>query len=470
MLTRAVLALFLWGAASPAWSQDILSLDGLLAHVDSAYPKLLGAAAERDLASAKRLSKQGAFDPTVALGVESQRYNSSSSRGKASRFSGTTLEWEGLTQDGAKWRVGRIANVGSVKSPASSAGSAGTYFAEVKFPLLRSQGVNEKSVALAQARLGESVAEQERLSVLRDVYREAGLAYYKWCGGVAKRDVARKLLAVAEQRLRGIYREIELEQRAKIEGVEAEAEVDLRRASLAAAERAAEEAALKLDKFLWDRRTARALSPTALPRPKLTSDDAAREAERMAVERRPELSQLARESETARLDGDLARNDRRIALDLVLAPGRDLGTNGIGETLKAGFTASLPLYQRDAKGREEAARLKQIKLAQAQELERRAAELEVRDAVSAANRAYERFLAASANLDRTEQVETGELKLFRAGASDLFRVNLRERATAESASRLIDVQVDWVQAKLSLLAATMELMGEERDVALSGLR
>jgi outer membrane protein len=433
-----------------------LTLAELLAQLETSYPKLLGGAAERDGASAKRLSKQGAFDPSVGASIESQRFNSSSTRGKAQNGSGAGLELEGATEQGLKYRIGRVQNAGAVKSPGSSTGSAGTFFAEVKLPLLRGSGFNEKSVALGQARLGESVAQLTLARLRQDVFLETAQAFIKWTANRRKAEVARKLLGVAEVRLTGIREEIRLQQRAPIEGTEAEAEVELRRERLASAERGVDEARLKLQKYLWDDARLQGSTPEPLMRPAPITEDEAKTAEVRALELRPELRLLNLESDFVRLDGDLARGDRRWQLDIVLAPGRDLGNNGIGSTLKAGISASVPLYQRDARGREELARLKAVKLSQEKDLQLRIISLEVRDAVSAIDRAYERFLAAEANLRKTKDVEDGEITLFRAGASTLFLVNQRERATAESESRLIDSQLDHALARQALRAASME--------------
>lgn len=429
-----------------------------IAQLETRYPKLLGAQAERESASAKRLSKQGAFDPSLSASVQTQRFNSSASRGKAQTGSGTVLEIEGASPQGLKYRVGRIENDGAVKSPLSSTGSGGTYFAEVKLPLLRGAGLNEKSVALQQARLGESSASLALSTLRQNALFDGATAYVKWAGAGRKQEVISRLLTLAEMRLKGIREEVRLRQRARIEETEAEAEVALRRERLAQAERGLDEARLKLEKFVWDETRLAERSAEPLARPAPVTEPEAAEALRQALERRPEPQALGLERAALRLSEGLARNDRRWQLDLVFAPGRDLGAAGIGNTLKAGIAASLPLNgQREARGREDEARLKGVKLEQERVLLERTISLEVRDAVSAVNRARERFLAAEESLRRTREVEAGEQMLFRAGVGTLFLVNQRERATAEAESRLIDAQVEAEQARLILLAVTMQL-------------
>ena len=85
----------------------------------------------------------------------------------------------------------------------------------------------------------------------------------------------------------------------------------------------------------------------------------------------------------------------------------------------------------------------------------RTIELEVRDASSALQRSHERFLAAQERYEKTKKVEEGELKLFQAGLGTLFLVNQREQATAEALSLLVDIQVEYEQARAAFRAAQM---------------
>ena len=130
----------------------ILPLESFLSQVELRFPKLIGAEAERLAVTAKRQTKQGAFDPQVTLGTESLRYNSASTRGKASAGVSNELGIEVATPQGLKLATGRSWNAGGVKSPDSATGSDGSYFLYAKLPLARGGGINEKLVGLAQAR------------------------------------------------------------------------------------------------------------------------------------------------------------------------------------------------------------------------------------------------------------------------------------------------------------------------------
>lgn len=432
-----------------------LSLDHLLTQVEQRFPKLIGAEAERQAVSAKRQAKEGAFDPQISVGTESLRYNSASSRGKAAVGANNEIGVEVATPYGVKLAAGRNWNDGSVKSPNSATGSEGSYFLYMRYPLARGAGINEKAAGLSQARLAEPAATVSLAGLRQSTLLEAAQAYYDWAGTVQKLQIAQKLLEVGIFRATGLKKELDKGLQAAITITEAEAEVERRRANQIKAQRDVEKAALKLSKFTWDGTDPRTLTPMALELPTPLAPQALPEALARAQEQRPELKLVALQTEIVRIDGRLAQNDLKPSVDFVFSPGADLGDKSVGGTYKFGVTASIPLFQNDAKGRREEARQKEQKLTREAELLQRTIELEVRDATSALQRAHERFIAAQERYEKTKKVEEGELKLFQAGLGTLFLVNQREQATAEAASLVIDIQVEYAQAQAAFRAAQM---------------
>jgi outer membrane protein len=113
-----------------------LTLEEVLQQVETHHPKLRGAQAERELASAKRLEKQGAFDPVINFGTGFLQYNSTSKRGSALNASANDVELEYLTRSGIKIFAGSRYNYGTIKSPLSSTGDGGEYYIGIKVPLM----------------------------------------------------------------------------------------------------------------------------------------------------------------------------------------------------------------------------------------------------------------------------------------------------------------------------------------------
>jgi len=440
-----------------------LTLSGVLSRVQAAYPKVKGILQERQGAAGKLREKQGAFDTTVSVGLEYLSYNSSSIRGNNAEASLSTATVEMAMRSGARLIVGRDANSGLVKSPISSSGSDGTIYAGIKVPLLRGAGVNEKSIAELQAKLGLPLADAAITQVIVASKAAAGGAYWEWVAAGRKRKVAGELLTLASLRAKQIAREVELEALPRIAITEAEQEVRRREAALNKADRDIQKAAIKLAGYLWQDDGTPLPPPTIeqlpseMPVPAFLKDARLQSSREGALAKRPEILAIAVQLTTVGLDERLALNDSRPDLSVVLQPGQDMGRLGIGETLKAGINFSVPVGRWDASGRRDATRAKAVKLTQDRELIKRQVLLEVDDAWSAINAAVERFQATDAEVSLAKQLEEGERKRFAAGDSTLFLVNQRERATAEALGRLIDIQLEYQQALIALDAASIAL-------------
>jgi outer membrane protein TolC len=127
--------------------------------------------------------------------------------------------------------------------------------------------------------------------------------------------------------------------------------------------------------------------------------------------------------------------------------------------MKAGVFYTIPLRQNSADGRINAIKSKLQKLDLEYKQLERAVQIEVNDALSALAQTEKRVGAAVEEVAANLAVEDGEKIKFLEGASTLFLVNQRERARAESESRLIEVKVELQLARLALLASTAQLGG-----------
>lgn len=446
----------------PPQQLPVLVLDELLAQVEAWHPKLRGADVNRRVASAKRLEKQGAFDPVLSFGSGFLQYNSTSAPGKLSSTTVSEFSADWLTRSGMKFSAGTRLNRGNVKSPLSFTGSTGEYFAEIRIPFLRGARMNEKLAAERQALLGEPLADTEYSETRLDLLLKAANAYWDWVAAGRALGVARDLLDLAKFRAEAVAERARAGDLPQIDTVEADLEVQRRQGMLVKADRDLQKAAFKLSLFMW---TPTGLPapipqsgnvPASTPPPVLFTDDRAVAGQRLALERRPEVRAIGIEQQITDVDLDLARNQRLPGIDLTFGPGRDTGENSIGYTLKAGLTFTLPLRQRTADGRIAAASLKLQKLELDLANERQRILTEVNDAVSAINTTYDRFRAAEEEVRLARLLEEGERTRFSLGDSTLFLVNQRERATAEARVKLIEIQAEYEQAVAAFRAATVQ--------------
>lgn len=446
--------------------QQILTLDEVLNIVESHHPKLRGAGVNQQIASAKRLEKQGAFDPIFSTGADYLRFNtefdSKTLRGKAATTRLADASVEMLTRSGVKVSGGTRFNLGKVKAPLSPTGEGGEYFLEIKMPLLRGWRINEKSAAERQALLGEPLAEADYQGTRLELLLKAATNYWDWVSAKQKLDVARNLLTLAEFRSKAVRDRVAAGDLPRIDADEADLEVQRRQGGIIKADRDLQKAAFKLSVYLWlpngdpapvPQETS---SPASIAPPMLFSNDRAESGTRSALNRRPELRALSINQDINQVDLELAKNQRKPAVDLAFSPGRDAGFGGIGNTVKASINFTLPLRQRTADGRIAAASLKMQKLGLDLANERQRITTEVLDAVSAINTTYDRYRAAQIEVELAIKLEEGEREKFRLGDSTLFLVNQRERATAEARVKLIEIQAEYEQAVATFKAATVQ--------------
>jgi outer membrane protein TolC len=444
-------------------SSGPITLDSVLARVEQNHPKVRGAELTRQIAGAKVQEKLGAFDPQLGVETAYQRYNSSSSPGKPLDYVSNGIVVARQDPSGIKWEGGWLNTQGFPKSPASSTGDVGEFFVQAKVPFLRGAGINDKAIAVEQARLFERQAQEDLRVIKLLTLLDAGAAFLQWNVAVMQWRILKENEQLAIERAAQVASRVKAGDLAAIDQVEAEGEVLKRRELTLKAEREAQKGALKLALYLWasDGRPESVPSPEqapeTLPEIKRLTTDQVYELQLLALTQRPELRKLDLDRSVVSLDKDLAENDRLPQLDLTLRPGYDAGGQGVGFTMKAGLELVIPLGTRGPDGRRQAAVLKLEKLDLDQvELVRRIL-VQVQDAASEAEAAAIRLEQAQAVYQQAKTLEQAERTKFRLGDSTLLVVNIRERATLEAALKVLDLRYENAQAQLLIDAVVGEL-------------
>ncbi len=451
-------------SAPPAPDQPFvptLTLREVIERVEKFHPKLQSVRVERQAADAKLLEKQGAFDPVVNFNSEILRYNSTTERGKlgAAYQNDVSVEW--ATRSGIKYFAGARYNFGQVKSPNSFTGTGGEYFAGVALPMLRNRGINAKAIAETSARINTEIADTNTGETRLDLIEKAANDYWKWTANKQKLDISRDLFELSKQRAEQVRGRVAAGDLPPIDQTEANQEIQRRMGALVQAERSLQEAALKLSLSLWTPEgdtivPVAAQAPARFSEPLELSDSIIADGIARAIAARPELQRVELNVRVAELDSRLARNNRRPALDLYVAPGRDTGAFAVGTTMKFGATVALPLRTREADGQLAGAELKLQKLRLETQIERARISTEVRDQASAANALHNRYLLALQELELARALEIGERTRYELGDSTLFLVNQRERHAAEAAAKIVDIRAEYEQALATFKIATLQ--------------
>lgn len=453
------------GAAPEPAGGAALTLDDVLQAADRAYPSLAAAQADLEAADAEALSAAGGFDPVAkargylippSLGPYPQVRVDSAVEGA---IPGTPVTLFG------GYRIGQ---------PLSSTGiqtyyreretyPAGELRAGISAPLLRNLLIDRRRASISRAALGQDGARQAQTLQRIEVTRLAALRYWEWVAAGRRREVARSLLAIAEDRDRQLAVRVKTGDVPFFDQQDNLRAVAQRRSLLVQTQRAVEQASFELALFLRDGDGAPtqpldAQLPASFPEPLPSFGDEATLDE--ALSRRPDVQRLVVQQRQQEIDLSLARNQLWPALDMGVVFSQDLGRNaGTADPklnvpeLELFAILEVPLLYRLPMGRVRAAEAGLAKVAAQLRLARDRVAADVKDARSALEAARARVILARQEVDVARKLEAGERQKFALGDSTLLFVNLRETQSAEASLREIDSLQDYHRAVALFRAA-----------------
>lgn len=415
-----------------------LTLEAVVHSALESFPQVLAQHQRIKMAAGEKLSAEGGFDTIVKM------YSRSSLAGKYQNENVDVGFEQPTDLGGASFFGGYRRGVGRypVYEGKSETASDGEVRAGVLIPLWRNRSIDRRRATLAQAELGQLVANHEYDQLLLDLERQASLRYWDWVLAGRRLAIARSLLDVARQRNLGLKARITQGDLPKVDAVENQRAVVEREERTVAAERALEQAAIQLSLYL---RTpdGEPLKPSvedlppgfpkATPHPHPNTERLIDE----ALGHRPEIRRLEAQIQQAEIERELAKNQKLPGVDLTLSGAQDFGVSDSPlvnrSEFYAGVIIDMPVQQRVAEGREmtSEANLERLKV------ERRLLEdriqNEIRDAISAIKASDRRVGLAAEQRQLAVQLEEGEKTRYDLGDSNLMLVNLRELATGDSA-------------------------------------
>lgn len=444
-----------------------LSLDQVLAAVRGHSPLVLAALEERARAEAELQSAEGGFDLTLkGKGATVAEGTYPNERGSL------TLE-QPLRAGGIRLLGGYRIGTGTFADYDDGArtNAGGELLAGLSIPLLQGRQVDRRRVAEWRALLEVERASPLVEGKLVELELKAAEAYWKWVAAGRKRALAQSLLELAEQRRRQVEVAVAEGQLAPIAATDNQRNIVDRTAKRIASERELERAGVALSLFLRDAGGAPlaprpAQLPAEFPEPRgpesvLLHDDLER-----AAASRPDLRERVLALEQLELEAELAENSTLPDLDLQLLASQDLGaatdaydSRGPFEW-KAGFTLSVPLQRRAARGKLEALEAKLRKGRRELQFAQERASAEVIQARSLLEQAWEQLAQTRENVRLAELLVDAERIQVEAGASDLFRLNLREQQLTLAVLGRIEVTEAYYRA-VARYRASLGLLGPE---------
>ncbi len=429
--------------------------------VDAFYPQIGAADARRRIASARRLEVQGVFDPTLTT-LNGYAWMQNTSRfAELKKVLYNQPVFELPLRNGIRLLSTYRFNPRSAQSPYIETGKGGEWAGGVMVPLARGLWINERNINEKIAKIGEPLATQTFTQTRLDLLLRASLSYWNWVGTQRKMQVARRLVQLSTILVDAASRRAAQGDLPRIEVTEAEEDFQRRKADQIAVELEFKKATYDLAVFLFDAQgnpmpfLDEFNVPRDWPTPQEYSDEQLKNSVNQAVAKRPELRRIALQKDQQHAQLKLAKNDILPQADALYTQGYDTGGSGIGNVFRAQVQFSQPLYMRAARGRIKSARFGLEALENELRAERQRIIADVMTAGAAINAAHQRFLAVTTQAQKSEQVYQGERKRFEYGDSTVFLVTQRERQLFDAKIRLIDTQIEYLQAMARMQALTV---------------
>ncbi len=466
---RLALATLLVGTPWIADAQDkepnALALEEVLAASHRHYPGILKSLAARRAAGGKALEAEGAFDLVFSADGFSR---------VGGFYDGTALEGvakQPLRPLGASLYAGYKISEGDfpIYEDENFTNTGGAVKLGLLFSLLRDRDIDKRRYAELDAELDMREAEFDVLVTKVGVQRRALMAYWRWVAAGRQLAVYEDLLRIAIERQDGLEEQVRRGARAQIFLTENRQNITRRQSLVTSAGRSVERAANNLSLYYRDGQ-GRPVVPSImrLPDPEDTTgagvfdlDSATAASEALA--RRPELELLRIAIERERNRIVLTENSLKPRLDFNLEVQEGFGAVAEGGESRdstdtvVGFTFSVPLQRRAARGRLLRSQAELEAMRREQQLTAEQIELELRNLLLDLTVSGQLLALAEQEMTQSEILRESELKRFQSGASDFFLVNLREETAADARIKFHQAELEARIARGNYDAATVNL-------------
>jgi outer membrane protein TolC len=440
--------------------------EAVLASSEQHFPQILQRLAAQRAAEGKALEAEGAFDVVFAADGFSR---------VSGFYDGTAVSGvakQRLRPLGAELYTGYKISDGDfpVYEDVNFTNTAGAVKVGVLFSLLRDRDIDKARFGETDARLGVREADLELLLTKIGVQQRALVAYWRWVKNGQQLAVYEDLLRIAIERQSGLEEQVRRGARAEINLIENQQNITRRQSLVTAARRDLRVAANALS-YYYRGEAGRPVVPKREQLPPDTAISGAASgipgatpaATSEALMERPELKLLRTAIEREQNRIALTENNLKPRLDLSMEVQRGLGGIAEGGASRdetdtiIGFKFTVPLQQREVRGRLMQARAELEQQRQAERLKSEQIELEVRNIVLELTLAEELQQLAKQEVVQSQTLQAAELQRFESGASDFFLVNVREETAANARIKLLQAQLELRIARANYDAATVDL-------------
>ncbi len=449
-LTLCAVALALWLGPQTARAEEPLRLSEVLEAVDRTHPKLEGARQKVEAADGKALAARGGFDPKLSLKTKWAPVGYYDTTQIDASIQQATPVWGASVYAGYRFGWGNF----PVYKGDLQTRNAGELRAGIDVPIWKGGPIDPRRAKIAQTKAKLRGAGAGVDTARLKLQREAAEAYWAWVAAGRNVAIAEELLELARARQKALDAQVEAGAVEAIKSVDNLRLVLSREAKVVSAERKFSKAAIELSLFLRNDdlepvRATRKRVPVAFPEPRAVSTDELETDVGDAVERRPEMAEIAAEREAAKVEVRLAKNQRAPDVSVQSYVARDFG-DGKADLRPTewgiGFIFSVPIPLRKARGELKAARAELSGVDAKTRGLRDKVGAEVRKAHVDLMAALRTWRLAEEQVEAAAKLADAERTRFTEGASDLVVVNLRELALADAQTSAVSALADYHRA------------------------
>lgn len=436
------------------FKSDVLRFDEFMGFVKTYHPIVKQAELLIDESQAKLMKARGGFDPKMEVDYARKKfkdavyYDTLDAAFKIPTWYG--IELKGAFEDAD----------GVFLNPENTFPDEGLYSAGVSFSIARGFLINERMVALKQAKIYREQAKADRDILVNTVLYEAALGYFNWLQAYNENLIFEDFLYNAQVRFKGVKKYVEVGELPTIDSIEARIVVNDRKLNLENSRLKLMKAKLELSNYLWiNDNVPIELEETIIPdvNSALVVDQTLNIdliiTEMFQVDEHPKLKSLSTKYEQFVLN-------KRLKMNLLL-PKIDLQYNFLSETpevvrsfsasaYKSGLHISFPLFLR-----KERADLKLAKLKlKDTEYEMISTKVTLQNKIQALKKELASLSVQNSIfedvLEDYEQMLTAEERKFTLGESSLFLVNSREGKLIDAKLKAIELQNKLLSSKALL--------------------
>lgn len=338
--------------------------------------------------------------------------------------------------------------------------------AGIAISLWQNRDLDSRRLQIKLNKLNLSNKELKVLSSQIKVKQSATKAYWKWVAKGNVYNVYSSLLEIALDRQNGLKKRVEKGDLAKIYLIENQKYIVKRRSQVIKSLRDFRESALDLSIFLRNENGIPLLaSDKMLPNKmdgeeKITKEDMIK-AQKLAMERSPELFELNNKIQELRLQEEMGRNSLMPRVDLNFEVSRDEGAGSkslVGTENRAMLQIEIPIERNKGRGKMAKARFKRRATEFKRQLVQERMKIDINKFLINLNASVDKIENTNQEIEFANILQKAEAQKFRSGASDFFVVNIREENTADAKISNIKAHLEYRISFANYQAATLAFL------------